>query len=417
MARKKGMGNLQKERDGNWTLRVCIHGKRISRTTGTNDRQQAEAYLERFLAAYGRGSRRLKLGDVWFEYVKSPNRRDLSSSTLNAKRMVWMHFARWVEDNHLEITELKHIMPETVAEYLAELRIDHTASTYNARVCVLREMFRVLADKAGLVVDPWAGVCLRADDSHSRRELSVDEVNRLYKSACEYGDDWRKLFTIGIYTGLRMGDCCRLAWGEVKLDEKVIQVIPEKTKKHSKKRPVTIPIHSCLWKVLEETPVEKRVGYVLPEVAEAYNCRMWVISGAMKKIFESARIKMSVKLDGRTRLTPEATFHSLRHTFVSLSANAGVPLPVVQSIVGHTSTAMTRHYYHENVDALRQAVAAIPIIGVESEKIENVLNVSEAVQHGDSIESRLKKLILLADEGLISSEEFSTLRARVLSEI
>ena len=137
----------------------------------------------------------------------------------------------------------------------------------------------------------------------------------------------------------------------------------------------------------------------------------------MKKIFESARIKMSVKLDGRTRLTPEATFHSLRHTFVSLSANAGVPLPVVQSIVGHTSTAMTRRYYHENVDALRQAVAAIPIIGVESEKIENVLNVSEAVQHGDSIESRLKKLILLADEGLISSEEFSTLRARVLSEI
>lgn len=144
---------------------------------------------------------------------------------------------------------------------------------------------------------------------------------------------------------------------------------------------------------------------------------MWVISGAMKKIFESARIKMSVKLDGCTRLTPEATFHSLRHTFVSLSANAGVPLPVVQSIVGHTSTAMTRHYYHENVDALRQAVAAIPIIGVESEKIENVLNVSEAVQHGDSIESRLKKLILLADEGLISSEEFSSLRARVLSEI
>ena len=417
MARKKGMGNLQKERDGNWTLRVCIHGKRISRTTGTNDRQQAEAYLERFLAAYGRGSKCLKLADVWFEYVKSPNRRDLSPSTLNAKRMVWMHFARWVEDNHIEITELKHVMPETVAEYLAELRLDHTASTYNARVCVLREMFRVLTDKAGLVVDPWAGVCLRADDSHSRRELSVDEVNRLYKSACEYGDDWRKLFTIGIYTGLRMGDCCRLAWGEVKLDEKVIQVIPEKTKKHSKKRPVTIPIHSCLWKVLEETPVEKRVGYVLPEVAEAYNCRMWVISGAMKKIFESARIKMSVKLDGRTRLTPEATFHSLRHTFVSLSANAGVPLPVVQSIVGHTSTAMTRHYYHENVDALRQAVAAIPIIGVESEKIENVLNVSEAVQHGDSIESRLKKLILLADEGLISSEEFSTLRARVLSEI
>ena len=29
------------------------------------------------------------------------------------------------------------------------------------------------------------------------------------------------------------------------------------------------------------------------------------------------------------------------------------------SIVGHESTAMTRHYYHENLDALKSAVAAI----------------------------------------------------------
>ena len=55
-----------------------------------------------------------------------------------------------------------------------------------------------------------------------------------------------------------------------------------------------------------------------------------------------------------------ATFHSLRHTFVSFSANAGVPLHIVQSIVGRESTAMTRHYYHEKIDALKSAVAAIP---------------------------------------------------------
>ena len=32
------------------------------------------------------------------------------------------------------------------------------------------------------------------------------------------------------------------------------------------------------------------------------------------------------------------------------------------SIVGHESTAMTRHYYHENLDALKSAVAAIPTL-------------------------------------------------------
>ena len=44
------------------------------------------------------------------------------------------------------------------------------------------------------------------------------------------------------------------------------------------------------------------------------------------------------------------------------AANAGVPLHIVQSIVGHESTAMTRHYYHENLDALKSAVAAIPTL-------------------------------------------------------
>lgn len=70
----------------------------------------------------------------------------------------------------------------------------------------------------------------------------------------------------------------------------------------------------------------------------------------------------SIKIEGRRHKTPEATFHSLRHTFVSFAANAGVPLHIVQSIVGHESTAMTRHYYHENIAALKSAVAAIPTL-------------------------------------------------------
>ena len=88
----------------------------------------------------------------------------------------------------------------------------------------------------------------------------------------------------------------------------------------------------------------------------------WQVSHELSSIFKQANIQTSVRLEGRHRKTPEATFHSLRHTFVSFAANAGVPLHIVQSIVGHESTAMTRHYYHENIDALKSAVAAIPTL-------------------------------------------------------
>lgn len=69
---------------------------------------------------------------------------------------------------------------------------------------------------------------------------------------------------------------------------------------------------------------------------------------------------MSVEVDGRRCKVPEATFHSLRHTFVSMAANAGIPLHIIQSIVGHESRAMTWHYYHEDEAILREAIATIP---------------------------------------------------------
>ena len=373
MAREKGMGNLQREKSGKWTIRVSIMGKRYSRSARTKSRDKAEQFLRRFLAPLGLGERRIPLADVWLEYLKSPNRNELAPSTLHAKKIVWFHFAKWMERNYLPVEDLAGVTPEAVAEYLACLRADLSGSSYNSRVCVLREMFRVLADKAGIECDPWAGVRLRPDDSHSRRELTMSELERLLmaakradaemagRSSAPWQNEWRKLFLIGIYTGMRLGDCCRLSWQSVNLPAGIIQLIPQKTKRHHG-RIVTIPIHPALRAALEETPEGERAGNVLKTLAEYYTKTRWKVGHELGRVFRAAGIVTSVHIEGRRTRTPEATFHSLRHTFVSFAANAGVPLHVVQSIVGHESTAMTRHYYHENLAALQSAVAAIPVV-------------------------------------------------------
>ena len=360
MAREKGMGNLQREKSGRWTMRVSIGGKRYSRSTRTTDRDQAERYLQRFLAPFGLGNHRLPLADVWLEYAKSPRRNELSRSTMKGKQFVWMHFANWMERFYLPVDDLAGVTADMIAEYLACLRIDVCASTYNGRVCILREIFRTLAKKAELQDDPWEGVRLRPDDSHSRRELTMDELKRLIAAACKYGAEWHKLILIGIYTGLRLGDCCRLDWSSINIPQQVIQLVPSKTKRHAHGRPVTIPVHPALGTALASELAS--AGPVLPGIAEMYVRARWQVSHELSRIFRRANIVTSVRIEGRHRKTPEATFHSLRHTFVSFAANAGVPLHVVQSIVGHESTAMTRHYYHENLDALKSAVAAIPTL-------------------------------------------------------
>ena len=439
MAREKGTGSLQLEKSGRWTMRVGIKGKRYSRSTRTTDREKAEKFLERFLSPLGLGSRRLPLADVWLEYVKSPDRRDLAQSTLNAKRLVWMEFARWMEHHHLEIGNLAEVTHEAIAEYLACIRAEVCASTYNARICVLREIFHVLAAKAGLVDDPWEGVRLHADDCHSRRELTLDEIERLMKAAAKAGGEWKRLFTIGIYTGLRLRDCCCLAWNSVNLERGVIQLIPTKTRKHAHGQPVTIPIHPQLkaelsTPILESSSTRSTCStrlpsiFVNPMLADYYKNSKWRISHGLELIFKAAHIETSVKIEGRRTRTPEATFHSLRHTFVSLAANAGVPLPVVQSIVGHSSTAMTRHYYHENEEVLRQAVAAIPTIGSLSTRPTRLLCQtapatpnSQLTTHNSkrcaSVPARLRRLDKYLAQGLITRDEHSAQRERILGEL
>ena len=358
MGREKGTGSLQLEKSGRWTVRVGINGKRLSRSTGTRDRAKAEVYLQRYLSHLGLGQG-VRFGDVWAKYVISPKRRDLTRATLDAKRNVWMHFARWIEGNHLEITSLGELTAEAVGEYLLYLRSDHCASTYNNRICVLREVCRTVGGKNFQLEDPWDGIRLLADDSRSRRELTLDEVQRLLEAAT---GEWKSLFLIGLYTGLRLGDSCLLEWKDIDLDHGILQVIPRKTRKHAHGHPVTIPLHPALLELLNETRKadEAPREYVLPKIAAAYLEGRWKVSEPLKKIFKRAGITMSIHVEGRRTKTPLATFHSLRHTFVSAAANAGVPLATVASIVGHSSTAMTRHYYHENLASLTSAVNALP---------------------------------------------------------
>ena len=436
MAREKGRGNLQKEKSGRYTLRVGINGRRYSRSTGTTDREKAERALERFLAPLGLGATRLPLADAWQRYEMSPNRRDIAKATLDSKRAVWMSFSRWMEKYHVEIGHLAEVTDEAVAEYLTQFRCHHSATTYNNHVCALREVFRLLADKAGVAHDPWAGVCLLADDSVSRRELTIDELGRLHAAASKAGAEWKLLFMTGTYTGLRLGDCCRLTWDNVNLERQVIQVIPEKTKKHMHGRPVTIPIHPELLKELTgrarspSAPPSTDAAtspYINPTIAHLYLNENWRLDAELSRIFKAANITMSVRMEGRTRKSVVASFHSLRHTFVSLSANAGVPLPVVQSIVGHCSTAMTRHYYHENEENLRKAVAAIPVI--DGRAVAPRPPSPDAAIRGSGalaashprppspIPARLRRLANLLKQGLITEEEHAAQRTRILNEL
>jgi len=146
----------------------------------------------------------------------------------------------------------------------------------------------------------------------------------------------KTLCFLGYYTGLRLGDCCTLEWGEIDLQRRIITRKPNKTRNSSGKV-VKIGIPPRLMAQLETTPPERREGYVVPELARKYNLNRNNVSRPIRALFEACGLRNE---NGYT----EYGFHSFRHTFITRHAEAGTPLAIIQGIVGHANPVMTEHY-------------------------------------------------------------------------
>ena len=57
------------------------------------------------------------------------------------------------------------------------------------------------------------------------------------------------------------------------------------------------------------------------------------------------------------------SFHSLRHTAVTMLHNAGVPMAVAQALTGHDSEAMHQLYISIGREALVDAATKLPNVG------------------------------------------------------
>ena len=121
-------------------------------------------------------------------------------------------------------------------------------------------------------------------------------------------------------------------------------------------------------------------------------------------------------------------WHNLRHTFVVLALQAGVPVNDVARIVGHgdvettltnygnTSREVvaerTRRRMHGTVLAMGDAVPMIEGAAVEANAPAQL-----PAPAAKSTADRLRELKALADEGLITPEEYAEKRSALISEI
>lgn len=87
-------------------------------------------------------------------------------------------------------------------------------------------------------------------------------------------------------------------------------------------------------------------------------------------------LEPSVAVPGRNKKMTVYGFHSLRHSFCSFCAEAGIPKAVLLSILGTDGDIADKYYTHVGEEAQREAIEAVSQISSTisaQEKIEKVL--------------------------------------------
>ena len=73
----------------------------------------------------------------------------------------------------------------------------------------------------------------------------------------------------------------------------------------------------------------------------------------------AAPLGRALRAAGITREVGQIGWHDLRHTYGSHLAMRGIPLKVIQELMGHATIEMTNRYAHLSPDTRREAVAVL----------------------------------------------------------
>src|SRR5262252_2550730 len=233
-------------------------------------------------------------------------------------------------------------------------------STANLSVKVLRICLGEAMRQGLLTVNPAVRVkLLKLTVESKRRAFTLTEIKRILK-ACGNDIEWRGLVLFGLYLGQRLGDLTKLTWRAVDLDTGEIAFTTRKTG-----RRIVLPLVQPLVDYLSGLPTSDNPNaYIFPNSAK--HKRTASLSNQFREILVEAglvepRNYITYK-KGRdqAREPSEISFHSLRHSAVTMLKAAGVSDFITREIVGHESAAVSRQYTHLTTDDKRAAMRRLP---------------------------------------------------------
>ena len=328
--------------------------------TGSTDRAVALAFKRGFLTDLEKGTLptemamwRLDQAETWWIEFRRPR---IAQSTIDSERYRLRHFRRILTNKRL-----REISNADLDRY-ASKRLEEGVGAWSINKELL--LWSLVLKKAKLWSRPRDDYSpLRTRSSDIGRALTRDELLRLAYVA-ESSVGWEAAFygyVLAANTGLRGGEIKRLRIGAIDLGQRRLVIRRSDAKSDASARYIELN--------RDATEAAKRLllragllGATNPEHFLMPKHLSRISHGAGKgqrghdpnqpqKYWDTAWSSLTLAA-GLERFR----FHDLRHTFITHMVELGVPLGVIQAMVGHISSRMLRHYTHIASGVARKAV-------------------------------------------------------------
>ena len=332
-------------------------------------------------------------------------REDKCNVTINDLYNTWVRIKKGLKDNTFQgykyfyeqfveqdfgktkIIDVKKSDIRAFYNYLKEER-GLKVATIDSIHTVLHQVLQLGVDDEYLRFNPSDNALKELktayDDADKRRSLTIEEQKLFESFLAQQGpySRWQPIFTVLLWTGMRVGECCGLRWSDIDLSEGTINVNHTLIYyNHSEggcyfgintpKSPAGFRTIPMLPKVRDAFVTEKafqeEVGIRCTAAVDGYTDFIFVnrfgnvqhqgtLNKALRRIIRDCNFEVMDKNDGKDNIVtlPKFSNHTLRHTFTTRMCEAGVNLKAMQEILGHKDVEVTLGIYADATEALKK---------------------------------------------------------------
>ncbi len=203
-----------------------------------------------------------------------------------------------------------------------------------------------------------------------KKEIKPLDENEIAKflDAIANGEEFKNLFTVALFTGMREGEICGLSWDAVNFKDGTITVKQQlqkgkekgsqyyiSTTKNDKARVITAAPY--VMQILRETKSQQFTARL--QLGATWNNEWNLVFTKNDGSFIPCQTVLKHFKKAAARIgCPDARFHDLRHTYAVTSLQEGDDIKTVQQNLGHATASFTLDVYGHVSEKMKKESAA-----------------------------------------------------------